>query len=136
MIFMMGQRQVLRTKVVSVSMAGAMSLPCKAATFYAWDYPSRPSDPCGWAGRKVAASLTSSTTLLSPGEVVKHGVIKCILNEGMPHYKNPFEKGRLIVQFLVKFPERIDPGHAAQLEKLLPARWGSGHCCSVFSLMQ
>lgn len=28
-----------------------------------------------------------------PGEVIKHGDVKCVLNEGMPQYKNPFEKG-------------------------------------------
>ena len=27
--------------------------------------------------------------------------VKVILNEGMPHYKNPFDKGRLIVNFKV-----------------------------------
>lgn len=77
---------------------------------------------CGF--QKAITTLDNRSLLLTciPGEVVKHGVIKCILNEGMPHYKNPFEKGRMIVQFLVKFPERLDPANAAQLEKLLPAK--------------
>ncbi|XP_003747303.1 dnaJ homolog subfamily A member 1 [Galendromus occidentalis] len=57
-----------------------------------------------------------------PGDVIKHGDIKCIMNEGMPTYKNPFEKGRLIVQFAVKFPQRVDPAIACQLENLLPKR--------------
>ncbi|XP_043216989.1 dnaJ homolog subfamily A member 1-like isoform X1 [Amphibalanus amphitrite] len=77
---------------------------------------------CGF--QKTITTLDKRSLLLTciPGEVIKHGVIKCILNEGMPHYRNPFEKGRLIVQFLVNFPERLDPANVAQLEKLLPPR--------------
>lgn len=59
-----------------------------------------------------------------PGEVMKHNDIRCILNEGMPQYRNPFEKGRLIIQFSVKFPVSgfIPPEKIAELEELLPAR--------------
>ena len=57
-----------------------------------------------------------------PGEVVKNGDIKCVYGEGMPTYRNPFEKGKLIIQFAVKFPERLDPALAAKLEKILPAK--------------
>ncbi|XP_013776149.1 dnaJ homolog subfamily A member 1-like [Limulus polyphemus] len=57
-----------------------------------------------------------------PGEVIKHEAVKCILSEGMPEYRNPFEKGRLIIQFVVNFPARIDPSIVAQLEELLPPR--------------
>lgn len=35
------------------------------------------------------------------GEVIKHGDLKCVRNEGMPIYKSPLEKGILIIQFLV-----------------------------------
>ncbi|KFM76618.1 DnaJ-like protein subfamily A member 1, partial [Stegodyphus mimosarum] len=57
-----------------------------------------------------------------PGEVIKHQSLKCILNEGMPQYKNPFEKGRLIMQFIVNFPETIDHIAIPQLEAVLPPR--------------
>ncbi|XP_046350273.1 dnaJ homolog subfamily A member 1-like [Haliotis rufescens] len=40
-----------------------------------------------------------------PGEVVKHEDVKCILNEGMPIYRDPFSKGRLVVQMVVNFPK-------------------------------
>lgn len=56
------------------------------------------------------------------GEVIKHQSLKCILNEGMPHYKNPFEKGRLIIQFLVNFPDELDDTAIQQLEAVLPPR--------------
>lgn len=55
---------------------------------------------------------------------MKHNEVKCIMNEGMPQYKNPFEKGRLIVQFTVKFPSSnfIMPEKLLELEMLLPPR--------------
>nr|XP_033779943.1 dnaJ homolog subfamily A member 1-like [Geotrypetes seraphini]XP_033779944.1 dnaJ homolog subfamily A member 1-like [Geotrypetes seraphini] len=39
------------------------------------------------------------------GDVIKPGDTKCIPNEGMPIYRHPFERGRLLVHFEVKFPE-------------------------------
>ncbi|CAH1104891.1 unnamed protein product [Psylliodes chrysocephalus] len=57
-----------------------------------------------------------------PGEVIKHGDYKAIFNEGMPQYKNPFEKGRLIVQFWVQFPQSIPPEVIPALENALPPR--------------
>ena len=57
-----------------------------------------------------------------PGEVTKNGAIKCVFGEGMPTYRNPFEKGKLIIQFMVDFPESLDPQVAAKLERILPAK--------------
>jgi len=56
------------------------------------------------------------------GDVIKHGDVKCIASEGMPRYKNPFEKGRLILQFAVAFPASLDPEIVPMLEKCLPQR--------------
>lgn len=33
------------------------------------------------------------------GEVIKHGDVKCVPNEGMPIYRDPYDKGQLIIQF-------------------------------------
>lgn len=44
------------------------------------------------------------------------------MNEGMPQYKNPFEAGRLIVQFLVTFPDSLPPEVIPSLEQALPPR--------------
>lgn len=57
-----------------------------------------------------------------PGQVIKHGDLKCILNEGMPVYKDPFTHGRLIIQFVVDFPKTIDPAVIPTLEQCLPPR--------------
>lgn len=35
---------------------------------------------------------------LPTGEVIKHDDIKCVQNEGMPIYRDPYEKGQLIIQ--------------------------------------
>jgi DnaJ family protein A protein 1 len=39
----------------------------------------------------------------------------------MPQYRNPFEKGRLIISFNVVFPDRLEPVMANALAAVLPA---------------
>lgn len=67
---------------------------------------------------------TTTVVLVAVGEVIRPGDIRCILNEGMPQYRRPFDKGRLIVCFAVKFPQEnwIGPEKYVALEQLLPAR--------------
>jgi len=61
---------------------------------------------------------------INPGEVVKPGDVKVIPKEGMPTYKNPFEKGDLFINFSLVFPPNnwLKPAELAQLAKLLPAQ--------------
>jgi len=54
------------------------------------------------------------------GEVVTPGDIKSIDGEGMPTYKRPFEKGRLIIRFTVQFPKTLNNDAIKLLEKALP----------------
>lgn len=56
--------------------------------------------------------------------MIKPGDLKCILNEGMPVYRNPMEKGRLVLHFDVKFPDKgeLRGENVSKLEILLPAR--------------
>lgn len=77
---------------------------------------------CGF--QKVIKTLDNRDLVITnlPGEVVKDEQFKCIIGEGMPHYKNPFEKGRLIIQFQVIFPVSIQPETIPQLEECLPPR--------------
>ncbi|XP_012260458.2 dnaJ homolog subfamily A member 1 [Athalia rosae] len=77
---------------------------------------------CGF--QKVIRTLDERDLVVTciPGEVTKHGDIKCVLNEGMPVYKDPFTRGRLIIQFVVNFPKTIDPVVIATLEQCLPPR--------------
>jgi len=59
-----------------------------------------------------------------PGEVLKHGELKVIPNEGFPHYKNPLEKGNMIVNIIVDFPEpkALTETTMTQLAKALTAK--------------
>ncbi|KAL5019610.1 hypothetical protein ScPMuIL_002502 [Solemya velum] len=79
---------------------------------------------CGF--HRTITTLDRRTLVIStiPGEVIKHGDIKCIMNEGMPLYRDPFEKGRLIIKFTVNFPENNFSSTAkiSLLEKYLPPR--------------
>lgn len=56
----------------------------------------------------------------SPGQIVNHGDIKSIDGEGMPEYKRPFEKGRLIIKFSVVFPKTLSADAVKLLDKALP----------------
>ncbi|KAK5867373.1 hypothetical protein PBY51_011873 [Eleginops maclovinus] len=79
---------------------------------------------CGF--KKTIQTLDDRTLVISslPGEVIKHNDIRCVQNEGMPIYKEPYEKGQLIINFQVEFPEKDWlPEHLMfQLERLLPPR--------------
>ncbi|XP_067829430.1 dnaJ homolog subfamily A member 1 [Heptranchias perlo] len=79
---------------------------------------------CGF--KRTIGTLDKRTLLITskPGEVIKMGNLKCVLNEGMPIYRDPFEKGQLIIQFSIKFPPYgwIPPQSLAELEDLLPPR--------------
>merc|ERR1711872_126455 len=48
------------------------------------------------------------------------GDVKQVQGEGMPYYRNPFEKGRLLIQFNVVFPANLEPSMAEALSKILP----------------
>lgn len=79
---------------------------------------------CGF--QKTIKTLDNRTLVIHtlPGEVISHSAIKCIMNEGMPIYRDPFEKGRLIIQFKVNFPKNnfLPLEKIAELEKCLPPR--------------
>ncbi|KAL4641955.1 hypothetical protein GN956_G10539 [Arapaima gigas] len=79
---------------------------------------------CGF--KKTIRTLDNRVLLISSpaGQVIKHNDIKCVQNEGMPIYRDPYEKGQLIIQFVVEFPEKCWlPEHVLpQLEALLPPR--------------
>ena len=71
---------------------------------------------------KLTTVLMNAIAGIISGEIIKPGDVKCVIGEGMPHYKNPFEKGRLIIQFTVNFPNSLPPEVIPQLEICLPPR--------------
>lgn len=79
---------------------------------------------CGF--KRTIETMDDRTLLITshPGEVIKHGHVKCIQNEGMPLQRDPFEKGLLIIQFLVAFPDNdwLPTEKLHLLEAFLPPR--------------
>lgn len=59
-----------------------------------------------------------------PGQVIHPGSMRAVKGEGMPVYRNPFDKGDMIITFEVTFPPQnfADNGQLKKLEKLLPSR--------------
>ena len=56
----------------------------------------------------------------APGEIIKQAAIKMIKGEGMPTFRDPFNKGKLIIIFNIEYPEKIDPAVAKKIAALLP----------------
>ncbi|KAA0721894.1 DnaJ -like protein subfamily A member 1 [Triplophysa tibetana] len=79
---------------------------------------------CGF--QKPLKTLDNRILLITshPGDLIKPGDKKCVLNEGMPTYRRPFEKGRLIILFNVVFPEEnfLPPNRLKELERYLPGK--------------
>ncbi|XP_036372885.1 dnaJ homolog subfamily A member 1-like [Megalops cyprinoides] len=79
---------------------------------------------CGF--QKPIQTLDNRTLLITshPGELIRPGDKKYILNEGMPMHRRPFEKGRLIIAFSVTFPKEnfLPPNKLTELERFLPSR--------------
>ncbi|XP_032647992.1 dnaJ homolog subfamily A member 1-like [Chelonoidis abingdonii] len=77
---------------------------------------------CGF--RQVVRTLDNRTLLVSSqrGDVIRPGSVKCVPNEGMPVYRSPAQKGRLIIHFQVRFPEPgwLSPDRLRQLRTFFP----------------
>uniref|UniRef100_H2TGG7 DnaJ heat shock protein family (Hsp40) member A2a n=1 Tax=Takifugu rubripes TaxID=31033 RepID=H2TGG7_TAKRU len=58
------------------------------------------------------------------GKVIEPGSVRMVRGEGMPQYRNPFDKGDLYVKFDVQFPQNnwISPEKLVELEDMLPSR--------------
>ena len=77
---------------------------------------------CGF--QRTVATLDGRTLVIDqrPGAVMKHGDCRVVADEGMPRYRHPYEKGRLIIQFIVDFPadDFVGPDKLKALKALLP----------------
>lgn len=79
---------------------------------------------CGFS--MVVRHLDGRNLLIKqpPGSVLQPGCVRGVIGEGMPIYKNPFEKGDLYVKFDVAFPENYfaTENKLKELENLLGGR--------------
>ncbi|CAH8438280.1 unnamed protein product [Schistosoma turkestanicum] len=77
---------------------------------------------CGF--QRTIHTLDGRTLVVSsrPGEVFTNKDFRAIQGEGMPKYKDPFTKGRLIVKFDISFPKNdfMPKSQLDSLRKLLP----------------
>jgi len=78
---------------------------------------------CGF--EKLVTTLDDRTLIVQSfmGDIIKPRDVKCILNEGMPVLRDPYTKGRLIIQFNVIFPVKgeIPSAQLQQIGDILPA---------------
>jgi DnaJ family protein A protein 1 len=72
--------------------------------------------------KKLVIKLYNRSLVIQtiPGEVIKTGNLKCVFGEGMPTYRNPFKKGKFIIQFSVQFPDSLSPKTCTKFKLLLP----------------
>jgi len=58
------------------------------------------------------------------GQIINPGDVRCVVGEGMPTHKSPFNKGNLYIKFNVEFPKPgfFNDKQLTQLETLLPPR--------------
>jgi len=65
---------------------------------------------------RVLVVKSTNGQVITPGEVMK------IEKEGMPRYRDPFEKGNLYLTFSIKFPtpQELTPQAVQALKKVLP----------------
>ncbi|AYU78701.1 heat shock protein DNAJ, putative [Leishmania donovani] len=54
------------------------------------------------------------------GTITKPGDVKCVIGEGMPLHKQANRFGNLIIEFNVKYPDRIEAGQLQLLREALP----------------
>lgn len=77
---------------------------------------------CGF--EKLVTTLDKrQLSITSPrGKVIQSSDVKYLAGEGMPKFKNPSERGKLIIQFEVNLPTTIRARHVPLLEECLPSR--------------
>jgi len=79
---------------------------------------------CGFTRNITTLDNRTLVIKCNPGEVIRPKELKCVIEEGMPIYGDPLDKGRLVIDFQIKFPKDnwISPKELPTLETLLPAR--------------
>lgn len=68
--------------------------------------------------------LDNRTLIVRSGknQVIKPGQVLQVTGEGMPSVRNQFQKGNLLIEFVVEFPDRIPPKFMEQLQQILPSK--------------
>jgi len=75
---------------------------------------------CGMRRSLKTLDNRNIALVTKPGEIIKQADIKMIQGEGMPTFRDPFNKGKMIIIFNITFPDKIDPVAAKKILQLLP----------------
>lgn len=67
----------------------------------------------------------------TPGTIYPHECFKSIQDEGFPTHRNPFVRGNMYIEFLVEWPNKVDPKLKAQLAKCLPGPAKGANTCEI-----
>lgn len=65
-------------------------------------------------------TLEGRAVTVSTTDVVQPGMKRRISGEGLPYPKRPDRRGDLLVEFEVKFPERLSPSARETIAQVLP----------------
>ncbi|XP_057313639.1 dnaJ homolog subfamily A member 4-like [Hydractinia symbiolongicarpus] len=78
---------------------------------------------CGFSRTITTLDKRELLITSNPGEVIRPGELKCVMDEGMPVYRT-IQKGRLVIDFKINFPKDkwLNNDKIPKLEKLLPPR--------------
>ncbi|XP_068177353.1 dnaJ homolog subfamily B member 1b [Antennarius striatus] len=84
-------------------------------------YPARISLKDALCGCTVSApTLEGKTVTVSTTDIVQPGMRRRISGEGLPYPKRPDRRGDLIVEYEVKFPERLSQSDRDMIAQVLP----------------
>lgn len=67
-----------------------------------------------------APTLDGRTVTVTSRDVIKPGMKKRIVGEGLPLSKFPEKRGDMVLEFLVKFPDKLGPSAREALVQILP----------------
>jgi len=56
----------------------------------------------------------------NPGQIIKPGVLKTVVDCGMPFFDRPYKNGNLYISFNIVFPDKLDSSQHDNLFKLFP----------------